>query len=404
MILFAASAYSLPPELLAKAQALEHLRTALHFGGAAWTLVWLWLLVRGRLGERIAGLGERVSRRPWLAGLVVAPLWLLVLAAIALPLELAGHRVALAYGISTEAWLPWWADWLRSLALSMAVGTPVLSTLYALLRHRGRAWWLWFWLLSLPCMVFAVYVEPVLIDPIFNRFTPLQARDPALVAQLEQVVARSPLTIPPARMFVMDASTRTNGLNAYVTGFGRSKRIVVWDTTLAQAPVDEIVSIYGHEQGHYVLNHIWKGMAFAAALMLVFYWLGARLLRMIVRRRGDAWHIRSEDDWSSVGLLLLLSTALSFLAEPPANAFSRAIEHQADVYGLEITSGLLPNAGATAVRVENRLGRVWLEDPSPNRFVVWWTYTHPTASERADFALNFEQAASREARRPPAPR
>jgi Zn-dependent protease with chaperone function len=244
----------------------------------------------------------------------------------------------------------------------------------------------------------------VLIDPIFNRFTPLQARDPALVAQLEQVVARSPLTIPPARMFVMDASTRTNGLNAYVTGFGRSKRIVVWDTTLAQAPVDEIVSIYGHEQGHYVLNHIWKGMAFAAALMLVFYWLGARLLRMIVRRRGDAWHIRSEDDWSSVGLLLLLSTALSFLAEPPANAFSRAIEHQADVYGLEITSGLLPNAGATAVRVENRLGRVWLEDPSPNRFVVWWTYTHPTASERADFALNFEQAASREARRPPAPR
>ena len=388
-LLFTASAYSLPPDLLRKAQALEHLRTALHFGGVAWTLLLLFLLTRARLGERIAGLASSVFTKHWLQGLVVAPLWLLVLALIALPVELAGHHVSLAYGISTEAWSRWWTDWAQALALTISVGTAALSTLYALLRHRGRAWWVWFWLLSLPCMVFAVYVEPVVIDPIFNQFTPLERKDSALVAQLERVVARSGLAIPPDRMFVMDASTRTNGLNAYVTGFGPSKRIVVWDTTIAQAPTDEIVSIYGHEQGHYVLNHIWKGMAAGAVMLFIGYALGAWLLRLLVRSRGDAWHIAHPEDWSSLGLLLLLFTALSFLSEPPANAFSRALEHEADVYGLHVTNGLMPNAGDTAVRVENRLGRVWLDDPSPNSFVVWWTYTHPTAAARADYAECF---------------
>jgi STE24 endopeptidase len=389
VLLFTASAYSLPPDLLQKAQALEHLRTALHFGGVAWTLLLLYLMVRARLGEKIAALGASVFTKSWLQGFVVAPLWLLVLALIALPVELAGHSVSLAYGISTEGWSHWWVDWAQGLALTVAVGTAALSTLYALLRHRGRAWWLWFWLMSLPCMVFAVYVEPVVIDPIFNHFTPLEQKDPALVAQLERVAARSGLAIPPDRMFVMDASTRTNGLNAYVTGFGSSKRIVVWDTTIAQVPTDEIVSIYGHEQGHYVLNHIWKGMAVGAVMLFVGYALGAWLLRRLVGARGDAWHIAHPEDWSSLGLLLLLFTGLSFLAEPPANAFSRRIEHQADVYGLHVTEGLMPNSGETAVRVENRLGRVWLDDPSPNGFVVWWTYTHPTASARADFAAHF---------------
>jgi Zn-dependent protease with chaperone function len=393
-------AYTLPSALLAKARALESIRTTLYFGGTAWTIGVLALLVRGHVGERIALLSRRGAQRPWLQGLIAAPLWLLLVALVGLPGAVVAHHVRLAYGLSIESWAAWSVDWLKSTLLTLAIGTMVLSGLYALLR-RSTAWaWLWFWLLTLPFVVLGVFAAPLVIDPLFNHFTPLAQRDPSLVVPLERVAARGGLSIPPSRMFVMDASRRYTGLNAYVTGFGASKRIVVWDTTLpgassdqgAEGPmtVDELLSIYGHEQGHYVLGHIWKGMLYSALLLFVFYWLAFRLIHIVIRRRGEAWHIADNPaDWSSMGLVLLVATILAFLADPLANAFSRMQEHQADVYGQEVIHGLVGDPQAVEVRDFNRLGRVWLEDPNPNRFVVWWSYTHPPTMDRADFAAAY---------------
>jgi Zn-dependent protease with chaperone function len=468
----ATHAYTLPPALVAKAQALESDRTALYFAGTAWTILALFLLVRGRTGERIASLAERLTSRrftlglkrpgrpdlysqrpdlnpehskpshpsdpaklsepphpsappappnppipshpasqgeertapapprPWLAGLIAAPLWLLLLTLISLPAEIIGHHVSLLYGLSIERWPAWSLDWLKSTLITLALGTLILSALYALLRHT-RAAWLWFWLATLPFIVLGVFAAPLLIDPLFNHFTPLAQHDPSLVSQLERVVQKGGLAIPPSRMFVMDASRRSTGMNAYVTGFGSSKRVVVWDTTLpggpsghdlnAGVPSDELLDIYGHEQGHYVLGHIWKGMLYSALLLFVFYWLAFRLLHTITRSRGPAWHIADNpSDWSSLGLLLLIASVLGLLADPLANAFSRMQEHQADVYGQEVIHGLVPNPQQVAVADFNRLGRVWLEDPDPNRFVVWWTYSHPPTSDRADFAAHYD--------------
>jgi len=401
LLLAAAAAYTLPPELLAKARALEAIRTAIYFGGTGWTIAALLLLVRGRMGERIAGFADRAAgARPWLAGFIAAPVWLLLLALIGLPVSLLGHEVSLHYHLSIENWAGWSVDWLKSTLLTLVVGTLVLSGLYALLRRSTRWAWLGFWLLTLPFVVIGVFVTPLVIDPLFNHFTPLAERDPALVAQLERVVARGGLSIPASRMFVMDASRRYTGMNAYVTGFGASKRIVVWDTTLpgadassSQGPMttDELLDIYGHEQGHYVLGHIWKGMLYSAVLLFGFYWLGLRLVQAILRRRGLAWHIAENPaEWSSLGVVLLVATVLGFLADPLANAFSRMEEHQADVYGQEVIHGLVADPQAVAVRDFNRLGRVWLEDPDPNRFMVWWTYSHPPTGDRAGFAADYD--------------
>jgi Zn-dependent protease with chaperone function len=405
-----AHVYKLPADLLAKAQAMESARTALYFGGAAWTIGFTAILVRFRLGAHIARLADRSTRRragplsrPWLAGLIAVPLWLLVLALIGLPVSLLSHRLSLAYKLSVEGWPGWWSDWARSTLLGVAVGTLVLSSLYALLRHTRRAWF-WFWLLTLPCIVAGVFLTPLVVDPLFNHFSPLGDRNPALVAQLERVAARGGMTIPPSRMFVMDASRRYTGMNAYVTGFGASKRIVIWDTTLPTTPgtpkpskpgtamsIDELLDIYGHEQGHYVLGHIWKGMLYTAVLLFAFYWLAFRLIEAAIRRRGEAWQIAANpSDWSSLGLVLLVAGVLSFLADPLANGFSRMEEHQADVYGQEVIHGLVPDPQGIAVEDFNRLGRVWLEDPEPNRFVVWWTYSHPPTSDRANFAATYD--------------
>jgi Zn-dependent protease with chaperone function len=300
------------------------------------------------------------------------------------------HTVNLRYGLSVEPWAMWWGDVGKSAALTIIFGTIALSVLYALIRHSPRRWWLWFWVICLPVEVVAVFLIPIVIDPMFNHFSPLEKVDPALVQQLEKVAARGGLDIPPSRMFVMDASAKVTGPNAYVTGFGASKRIVVWDTTIRKVPLDEILAIYGHEQGHYVLHHIQKGMAFSVAVMLAFFWFAYLLFTWLVRRRGGKWRIPSVADWSSLGALLLVVTVLSFLADPVGNAFSRHIEHQADVYGQEVIHGLVPNPQSTMAESFQRLGELWLDLPDPNPFIVFWTYSHPPTASRMRFAAEYD--------------
>ena len=386
----AQSVYTLPPDKLAKALVLYHAGNWAYFGGTAWTIFALWLLLRLGAGSAIDNLAARLTPRRWLQGLIVAPLWLLILTAINLPISLALHQLNLRYGISVEPWSMWWADFGKSLALTLIFGTAVLTVLYALIRRSPRRWWLWFWILALPVEAIAVFIVPIVIDPLFDHFSPLAKADPALVDQLERVAARGHLHIPPSRMYIMDASAKVTGPNAYVTGFGASKRIVVWDTTIGEMPISQILAVYGHEQGHYVLHHIPKGMAFSAAMMFIFFWLAFRILRWAVPRIGNRWHISSIDDWSSLGLILLLVTVLSFFADPIGNAFSRHIEHQADVYGEEVIHGLVPDPQATMAQSFQRLGELWLDVPHPNRFIVFWTYSHPPTADRMRFAANYD--------------
>jgi Zn-dependent protease with chaperone function len=270
------------------------------------------------------------------------------------------------------------------------VGTAALGVLYALLRRSPRRWWLWFWLFTVPVEVLLVFAAPLVIDPMFNHFEPLAKSNPALVQQLEKVAAKGGLNIPRNRIFLMDASRRVTGANAYVTGLGTSKRIVVWDTTLRIETPNEILFTYGHEQGHYVLHHVAWGLAFSAVGFLVAYAVAFCLLQGLVRRRGTAWAIDNAASWSSLGLVLLLLTALEFLAAPISNGISRQIEHNADVYGQEVIHGIVAAPQATAVHSFCSDARVWLDDPSPNPFVEFWTYSHPSTEQRAKFAAHYD--------------
>ena len=386
----------LPPAKLAEAIALSHWRTGLYFAGTAWIVLALWLLVRLRVGAAIARLAERVSTNAWLQGLIAIPLWGLLYSAITIPVAMLGHHVALRFGLSIERWPAWWLDWLKSSAITLAFGIVALSILYGIMRRSPRRWWIWFWAITIPLEVVATWAAPLVIDPLFNHFTPLAQSNPALVEQLERVAARGGLNIPPSRIFLMDASTRVTGANAYVTGLGASKRIVVWDTTLKIETPNEILFTYGHEQGHYVLEHIQKGLLFFAAMMLVGFWLAYWLMNWLVRQYGEAWGIRAVEDWASLGLLLLVMTVLGFVAEPIGNAFSRWEEHAADVYGQEVIHGLVPDAQGATVRSFQRLGEMWLDVPDPNPLVVFWTYSHPPTAAREEFAAGYDPWANGE--------
>ena len=146
----------------------------------------------------------------------------------------------------------------------------------------------------------------------------------------------------------MDASKKTNDVNAYVTGFGASKRIVVWDTTVQKLTTDETMFIFGHEAGHYVLNHIRNGFTFFAVGLLAALFVGFRALNWVLAKWGRRWGIEGPEDWASLAAMLLILEILIFISMPIENGYSRMQEHNADVYGLEVIHGIVPNAPEVA--------------------------------------------------------
>src|ERR1700753_2768204 len=148
-------------------------------------------------------------------------------------------------------------------------------------------------------------------------------------------------------MFLMRASAKVTGMNAYVTGFGPSKRLVLWDTTVAQSTPDELLGIFGDEPGHHGLHHIVQGVLSAAVRLLVGFDLGQQMAQGLLRRYGARWRIRSQEDWAFLAVLLLVLNTLSFFSAPIENGFSRSIEHAADVYGQEAVHVLVADPQAS---------------------------------------------------------
>ncbi len=236
-----------------------------------------------------------------------------------------------------QGWGSWLADWAKAELLILVFATLMLWGLYAGIRRAPRHWWFYAWLFTLPIMAAMVFAAPVIIDPLFNRFEPLAKTNPELTVQLRSLAHSAGLEIPESRIFLMHASDKVTTYNAYVTGFGATKRIVVWDTTARDLTRPQILFIFGHEMGHYVLHHIYLGLAYTALLLFAGFWLTQRLAEAALARCGRRWQIRAIGDWSSLPLLIVLASLLSFFGEPLANTFSRWEEHQADIYGLKVT-------------------------------------------------------------------
>jgi STE24 endopeptidase len=191
-------------------------------------------------------------------------------------------------------------------------------------------------------------------------------------------------------MFEMKASEKLNSLNAYVSGFGGSKRVVVWDTTLEHLTTPETLFVFGHEMGHYVLGHIRNSLLWLSLLLLALLFLGSYILRWTIARWGIKWGIRDTADWASLPLMLLIVAIFSFLSEPLVNGYSRWQEHQADVFGLEITHGLVPDSSAAAAHSFQVMGEIGLDEPNPNRFIEFWLFSHPSTADRLAFAETYD--------------
>jgi len=383
------AAYFLPPEKLARAIAYSRIRVILDFLGSGWEILQLVLLLALGVVAWMRNVAVNLSRNRWVQGFTFLLLLLAVTTALDLPLDLYGQHAARVYGQSVQGWGSWAVDALKSFGLTFAFGGLLVMLLFWVIRRSPTRWWFWFWIPAMVAVLIAVFIAPVLIDPLFNKFEPLSKTSPALVDRLEQVVARGGIQIPPDRMFLMKASEKVTTLNAYVTGYGASKRVVVWDNSINKATPDEISFIFGHEMGHYVLNHIPATLVFLGVLLLIEFYVGYRGIRWLISRYGDRWKISSQNDWGALAVLLLVLSVLSFLSEPIVNGYSRMHEHEADVYGQEAIHGIVQDPQTTARQSFQLLGEMSLTDPNPNPVVEFWSFSHPSVASRAAFAARY---------------
>lgn len=304
------------------------------------------------------------------------PVYVLLVYAVStllyLPLKIASYLVSRGYGISTQSL----AGWLEDRGLDFVIGYATMLIVFAVARRvmvRGGRWWLKLWLLSIPFTLFMMYVQPVVIDPLYNRFEELS--DPALEGAILDLAARA--DIPADRVYEVHMAGKTNAINAYVSGIGSSLRIVLWDTALAKLDRPEIMQIMAHEMGHYVKHHLeWSALG-AVGSSLVLLWLGGGIYKVVVRKKGRDWSIGHVSDLSALPLILLLLSVLNFVSLPVSNAVSRQAEAAADRYALE----LLGTADG-AVSMHQKLAVAALSDVNPPLLVKWLRSTHPSDMER----------------------
>jgi Zn-dependent protease with chaperone function len=379
--------YELTPELAERAESRAWTSHVEEIVGMVYGLALLSMLVRFRVGVRYQRIAERVAKRRILQSLVFAPLFVVTFQLLLLPQGIVSQAILRAYDLSIQSWGSFVIDWAMDLVVMAILGTIVIAVLYAVLRRSPRRWWLWTWVALLPLLVFVLFLQPLVVDPLFYRFEPLAAKHPGLVAKIQTLAEHAGEDLPADRIFEMKASNKLNEINAYVTGIGASKRLVVWDTTLEAMNDREIVFVVGHELGHYVLGHVWRFLVAGAAGLLVALFGTARVLAWVIARRGERWGIARVDDFASLPLLALIFVFISNIGQPIFNVYQRTKEHEADAFGLAASRGVVDDPAQAAAHAFVRLGEVDLEEPDPGSFWVWWHYNHAPLRDRVRFVL-----------------
>jgi len=218
------------------------------------------------------------------------------------------------------------------------------------------------------------------------RAQPPEATDTTTVAQQPDTITE--YRSPTDKLARSGSGLVILGLDQ-VTGIGASKRVVVWDNTSRDMTDPETMFVFGHEQGHYVLNHIWLSITFLVVGLLIAMYLAYRLIGGVLDRFGARWGIRDLGNWASLPALMLLLSLVFLIVQPIAAGFSRHLERQADIYGLEVIHGLVPDSPRVAAQAFQKLGEKALSYPNPNALFVLWTYDHPPVSERVRLALDY---------------
>jgi STE24 endopeptidase len=330
---------------------------------------------------RIRTLAQRIGRRWFMVVALYALIFTLVTALLILPVAYYdGFLRQHAYGLSNQSLGRWLSEWLKGVAVSGIGLSLVLWIPYLLLRKSPRLWWLYAGLATIPIATLVLVLTPVWVDPLFNKYGPLQDR--ALEARILALAERA--GIHGSRVYQVNKSVDTKAVNAYVTGVGGTKRIVLWDTMLAKLKPDQVLFVTAHEMGHFVLRHTLAFILGAAILITLSLYVVHRVAGRLITRFSSRFGFDRLADVASFPLLLLLGSLVSLVLTPVVLAFNRYQEREADRFALEITR---QNHAAATTFV--RLQQENLTVPRPGPLHQLWRGSHPSLGERVDFANSY---------------
>jgi len=373
---------------LAQIPADKTARSDAYFEGGYWLILWDFLygvvvallLLNLRWSARMRDLAERITRfKPvhtfvyWLQYLVLTTI--LIFPGTVYEDYFREHK----YGLATQTFGPWLGDQLKNLAVNAHLGGILVTLLFGIVRKMPRTWWIWGAGVAYAFMILVVMIAPVYLVPIFNKVTPLH--DPKIVDPILRLARQN--GIPAKDVYEIDASRQTTRMSANVSGFGSTMRITLNDNLVRRGSIEEIQAVMGHEMGHYVLNHIYKGLTFGLILIVVAFAYLRWSLDWTLKRWGDAWQIRGIGDTAVLPLVLLLGSIFGFVITPIMNTYVRTQEYEADMYGLN-TSRQPDGFAQGAIH----LGEYRKMSPGPVE--EWLFFDHPSGRNRIYAAMRWK--------------
>jgi STE24 endopeptidase len=284
-----------------------------------------------------------------------------------------------AYGLATQNFSAWMGDRLKGEALAIAGGGLLVMALYGVLRRSPANWWIWGALTMVVFLMFVALIAPVYIAPIFNKYTPLE--DPKIKDPILSLARANGIGVH--NVFVVDASRQTTRISANVNGFLGTERISLNDNLLKRCSLEEIEAVMGHEMGHYVLNHAYKGIVSFGVLIVVGFGFLRWGVGLTLARFGARWDVRGVGDTAGLPLFVLLFAFYFFVLTPVVNTLIRTSEYEADIFGLN--AARQPDGFATTALKLSDYRKI---DPTPLEEAIF--YDHPSGHTRIFSAMRWK--------------
>lgn len=336
----------------------------------------LWL----RISAAMRNFAARVTRHRFLQAPIYVVQYLAVTTVVGLPLSIyEGFIREHAYGLSNQTFLQWAGDFGIQFAVNLIGFTLLLTVIYAVARAAKRNWWIWGTGVTVAFLAVQLAISPVYIDPLFNHYAPLP--DSAMKSTILSMARAN--GIPADNVYTFDASRQSTRISANVSGFLGTTRISLNDNLLDRCTPSEVLSVMGHEMGHYVINHAAILLTWLGLLVLVGFFFVDRAYRGLTNLLGGSWDVRTIDDPAGLPLIIALFSVFFLLATPVTNTISRTVEIQADIFGLN--AARLPDAEAT---VDLKLSDYRKLDPSPLEEALF--FDHPSGRTRIWQAMRWK--------------
>jgi STE24 endopeptidase len=373
---------------LAKMPPAQRARSNAYFEGGYWLLAWdflstvvvMWLLLRFRWSARMRDLAERITRfRPlqtalyWIQFFVVASL-------LTFPLTVyESYFREHKYDLLNQTFGQWMRDQLVGLAVGVVLGAILVIPLFGLVRRLGKNWWVWGAALTILFLAFVSLIAPVYISPLFNKYKKLE--DPRIKDAILSMARAN--GIPATDVYEFDASRQSNRVSANVSGFASTLRISLNDNLLNRCTLPEIETTMGHEMGHYVLNHIYKGLVMNGVVIVIGFAFLNWGINFSLARWGEKWGVRGITDVAVLPLAVIVFSIFFLAMTPVTNSITRTMEYEADMYGLNTAQR--PDGEAN---VDLMLGEYRKMDPGPVEEFIF--FDHPSGRTRITAAMRWK--------------